>query len=86
LRPSTRRLAATLWLGVGLTAIPILFFMGTGELQFGYRYATDLQPLLVLLTFLGMGEKKTRGTRVLLAASIAMNAYGAWWFMLRYAG
>ena len=39
-----------------------------------------------LLPFLGLGAKVTRTGWLLLGVSIAMNAYGAWWFVTRYAG
>ena len=80
-----RDLALVLWAGVALAAVPILLLMGTGELQFGHRYSSDLQVFLILLTFLGMGARVPRPASVLLAASIGMNAIGAHWFVASYA-
>jgi hypothetical protein len=84
-RAPQRALALVLWGGVALAAVPILMLMGTGELQFGHRYSSDLQVFLILLTYLGMGLRITRTALVLLAASIAMNVLGAWWFVSGYA-
>ena len=85
LRRPTRKLAALFWGGVAFAAIPILLLMGTGEVQFGHRYSSDLQVFLILLAFLGMGMQVTRTSAVLLVASVLMNAYGAVWFVSRYA-
>jgi hypothetical protein len=85
LRRPTRKLAALLWAGIVPAAIPILLLMGTGETQFGHRYSSDLQVFLILLVFLGMRMRVTRTGVALLAASVLMNAYGAFWFVSRYA-
>jgi hypothetical protein len=85
LRRPTRSLATLLWGGIVLASVPILLLMGTGENQFGHRYSSDLEVLLILLTFLGMGMQVTRTSLALLGASILMNAWGAWWFVSHYA-
>lgn len=81
LRRPRRRLATLLWVAVAPVAVPILLLMGTGELQFGHRYTSDLQGFLIVLTFLGMGERFGRVSIALLAASVAINAWGAAWFV-----
>jgi len=85
LRRETRLQAAILWSGVLPAMLPVLLLLGTGELQFGHRYSADLQPLLIPLAWLGAGMRFTRAGVALLAASVAMNAWGAWWFVSRYA-
>ena len=84
LRAPHRRAAALLWLAVAPALVPIALLMGTGELQFGHRYSSDLQVLLVGLAFLGMGARFGRIAWALLAVSVAMNAWGAAWFVSRY--
>ena len=84
LRRPGRPFAALLWCGVIPALVPILLVMGTGELQFGHRYSSDLQVYLVLLTALGMGGRVTAPAWALAAASVAMNAAGAAWFVSTY--
>jgi hypothetical protein len=81
LRRPHRTLALWLWAGVLPVLVPILLLMGTGELQFGHRYSSDVQVLLVLLTYLGMGPHPGRVAWALLALSIGINAWGAAWFV-----
>jgi hypothetical protein len=85
LRRPTRPLAAALWAGVLPPLVPILLLMGTGEIQFGHRYSADLQVLLALLCLLGMAGRASRLAWSLAAASLAINALGAAWFLSRYA-
>jgi hypothetical protein len=84
LRRPHRRAAAWLWGGVAAAMLPVLLLMGSGELQFGHRYSSDLQVFLCLLLLLGMGERFGRTGAALLAASIAINTWGAIWFVTRY--
>lgn len=85
LRRETRVQAAILWSGVVPALIPVLLTIGTGEMQFGHRYSADLQPLLIPLAWLGAGTRFSRAGLALAGLSIAMNAYGAWWFVSNYA-
>lgn len=85
LRRETRRQAAILWAGVVPVMAVVLVTIGTGEMQFGHRYSADVQPLLLVLAWLGAGMRFTRTGLALLAASIAMNALGTWWFVSTYA-
>ena len=86
LRTPTRRLAGLLWSGVALVALPILLVMGTGEVQFGHRYSSDLAVFLILLAWLGSGMRVTRVGMALLGLSLVMNAIGTAWFVSNYAG
>jgi hypothetical protein len=85
LRRETRAQAAMLWTGVAPVMAVVLVTIGTGEMQFGHRYSADVQPLLVPLAWLGAGMRWTRTGVALLAASLAMNALGTWWFVSSYA-
>jgi hypothetical protein len=85
LRRETRRQAAILWAGVVPVMGVVLVTIGTGEMQFGHRYSADVQPLLLVLAWLGAGMRFTRVGFALLAVSIAMNALGTWWFVSTYA-
>jgi hypothetical protein len=85
LRRETRAQAAILWAGVVPVMMVVLVTIGTGENQFGHRYSADVQPLLLVLAWLGAGMRFTRAGIALLAASIAMNALGTWWFVSTYA-
>jgi hypothetical protein len=86
LRRETRAQAAILWAGVVPVMMVVLVTIGTGENQFGHRYSADVQPLLLVLAWLGAGMRFTQTGVVLLVASIAMNALGTWWFVSTYAG
>jgi len=65
--------------------VPILLLIGTGELQFGHRYTSDIQVFGVLLVALGLGTRVTALAWTGLALSVTMNAYGAAWFVSTYA-
>src|SRR5262249_31813956 len=86
LRRATRATAVWLWVSVLLPLVPILVLMRTGEFQFGHRFSSDFQVLLILLTALGLRGRFGRSALVLLALSVAMNSYGTWWFVSRFAG
>lgn len=74
----TRRtdLHVPLWWTVAATALPSLLYQNTGWLQFGYRFALDYMPLLILLLAIG-GRRLSRWMLVLVALSIAVNLFGA---------
>lgn len=48
---------ASLWLTAIITIIPSLMHYGSGWMQFGYRFALDINVLLVLLSVFGMKGK-----------------------------
>lgn len=45
---------AALWLGTVIAFLPSLLLYSTGWMQFGYRYALDITPHLVLLSVFGI--------------------------------
>lgn len=69
------------WISLGLLLIPLITYFNTGWYQFGYRFSLDfIIPLLVLLAF-GLGNKMSRGLKILIVASIVMNLWGTAWFL-----
>ena len=64
------------WLGVVALMIPLITYYGVGLQQFGYRYALDFTPLLVILAARGFPSPLTVGARVLVIASVLVNLWG----------
>jgi 4-amino-4-deoxy-L-arabinose transferase-like glycosyltransferase len=68
------------WLSVFLIGLIIFSHGGTGFTQFGYRYAVDFYPFLLLLTLKGIGKKKLKIHHwILLIISISVNLWGVLW-------
>ena len=65
------------WLATFTVLIPILTYYGIGFIQFGYRYALDFMPFLVLLAARGFPSPITNRARVLVAVSVLVNIWGA---------
>lgn len=65
-----------LWLTVIVTALPGLFYQNSGWEQFGYRFALDYFPYLLLLLALG-GRPITRWVKLGIAWCILVNLFGA---------
>jgi hypothetical protein len=65
-----------LWVGAVLVVIPAAVFYANGFAQFGMRYLLDAIPFLTALMFIALADDRATGYVPLLAASIAMNAYG----------
>lgn len=59
-----------------IVAIPDLFYQNTGWAQFGYRFALDFIPYLVVLLAIG-GRPLDRRFQVLFGLSLLVNAFGA---------
>lgn len=70
------RLALACWLAVIPTALLIFTKSGTGWTQFGYRYALDFYPFLLLLTFKGIPDKLKWYHKLLIILSILVNLWG----------
>lgn len=64
-------LAATI-----LVAVPLITHGATGWSQFGYRYALDLLPALLILTASGMRERLDRTKLAVLTLCFAVNLWG----------
>jgi hypothetical protein len=67
------------WSGI----IPIAFLLftknGTGWTQFGYRYAMDFYPFLLLLVLKGIGNGIRWHHRLLICFAILVNLWGVLW-------
>ncbi len=75
--PISDRLVQACWLAIACTLIPILTYYGIGFVQFGYRYALDFMPFVILLAARGMPATTTRAMKVLIAGSVVINIWGA---------
>jgi len=77
LAPARRSaLAPALWTAALAVAVPGLFYMNTGYVQFGYRFSIDWTPYLFAL--LAVGDRRMgAGFWALAAAGVAVNAWGA---------
>lgn len=65
-----------LWIGAAIVVIPAAMHYANGFAQFGMRYLLDAIPFLAALTLLALRDQRAPGYVALLAASIAINAYG----------
>jgi len=70
------RLAQACWLAIGCVLVPILTYYGIGWTQFGYRYALDFMPFLLLLVARGMSTSPDKWPRILITASVLVNLWG----------
>ena len=58
--------------------VALLFFLGSGYMQFGSRYLLEAMPLLLLLVGEGMGGRIDGVAYALIVLAIAANAFGAY--------
>lgn len=79
LRAPLRLETASAWLAIGIVALLNFLWGGTGWSQFGYRFISDLYPLLFLLTIRGMREGVSWPARGLILASVLVNTWGVLW-------
>ncbi len=63
-------------LGIASIMVPIITYYGIGWVQFGYRYALDFIPMLLLVAALSFPKPMTRAARALVIASVAVNIWG----------
>lgn len=76
--PRTKsRLTLPLWLTVALCALPGLFYMNDGYIQFGFRFSLDYTPYLVLLLAVSGWSLKNRWVLGLLGLGVLVNFWGA---------
>lgn len=74
------RLVQFLWLSIILISLIIFSHGSTGFAQFGYRFAVDFYPFLILLTIKGVAEKGVKWHHwLLLIFSIIVNFWGVVW-------
>lgn len=69
------------WTSVIMSIGVLSLYHNTGSAQFGYRYILDfIIPLFMLLAY-ALGNKCSRLFHVTVIISIAINCFGAWWFI-----
>lgn len=69
-------LTLSCWVAILSTLFIIMLWAGVGYAQFGYRFAQDFMPFLVLLVALGIGQKPTRLAYLLVGLSVLVNLWG----------
>lgn len=69
------------WIACACSMAVLLLFFGTGWFGFGNRYLLDLLPLAILLVAAGMKGRLTPLSVALIAASVAVNAWGLYRFV-----
>ncbi len=80
LAPIKKRLVKLAWLAILLISIVIFSHGGTGFTQFGYRYAVDFYPFLILLTIIGSSKIKNKKIYpFLILLSFIVNLWGVLW-------
>jgi hypothetical protein len=72
-----RPLAQACLLGILSIMVPLITYYGIGWVQFGYRYALDFMPLLLVQAALSFPRPMTRLAKALVLASVAINVWGA---------
>jgi hypothetical protein len=73
------RVALACWSGIIPIALVLFTKNGTGWTQFGYRYAMDFYPFLLLLTIKGIGDEIRWHHKVLICLGILVNLWGVLW-------
>ena len=69
------------WAAVFFNVVLLILYHNTGSQQFGYRYILDFLVPLIALLAVGLGKKIPWHFVLLVLASVAINLYGANWFM-----
>jgi hypothetical protein len=78
------RARSATWFALGsasavlLIAIPVLLHADPGGAQFGYRYAQDFYPFLLLLTAHGIGRRIGFEVGLAMAIGFLVNIWGMW--------
>ncbi len=65
-------------LSTGLILLPALFYANTGFVQYGYRYAADFLPYLVLAMALAGLRVRSWPVKGLILFGVVVNLWGAW--------
>lgn len=65
-------------LSAGLIFLPALFYANTGFAQYGYRYAADFLPYLVLSMALAGLRVQSRGVKGIILLGVVVSLWGAW--------
>jgi hypothetical protein len=73
--PWKDRMVKCLWAGIIAIALPIFVYYGIGFMQFGYRYALDFYPLLLVLLILATANKLDIKKKALILIGVAVNVF-----------
>lgn len=76
-RARIRPVVVASWLAVVCIMVPIITYYGVGWTQFGYRYALDFTPFLLLIAAFGFPAGMSPRARLLVALSVLVNMWGA---------
>lgn len=76
LKVKPSRLMWSCWVAVGMTFGVIMTWAGVGYSQFGYRFAQDFMPFLLILLAVAIGSKPRWYVYVLIGLSILVNLWG----------
>jgi hypothetical protein len=79
-----RRVIATLWAAAIIVAVPSLLYYANGGAQWGMRHALDFEPFLFPLVVLGTFRVPRPVTYGLCGFSIAVGAWGLWYWRTFY--
>lgn len=71
------RLHWPLWLTVAVTALPGLFYMNTGYMQFGFRFSLDYTVYLLLLFAIGGWSLRNKWVLSAVGLGVVVNFWGA---------
>lgn len=64
------------WAAVACVLVTVLLYYGVGRVQFGYRYALDFMPFLIILAALGFPSPVTKRVKWLVLGGIVVNIWG----------
>lgn len=73
------RLIIACWAAIIPIMVTIFLFAATGWTQFGYRYALDIYPFLLLLVVKAVGNRIRWYHMTLIVASVVINLWGIVW-------
>ena len=68
-----------------MVLLPSLVHGGTGDEQFGYRFAQDVYPFLFMLTVRGLGQRISPLAWAAIGVGVVVNVWGMaaayfnWW-------
>ena len=80
LAPIRQKIVKLSWSAIFLISLIIFSHGGTGFTQFGYRYAVDFYPFLILLTLIGAKRIKNKKIYTFLVfLGIIVNLWGVLW-------
>jgi hypothetical protein len=80
LAPLKEKVTQLLWLTVVLIFAIVLTHGGVGWAQFGYRFAVDFYPFLILLTIKGVARNGVKPIHwFFLIISVLVNLWGVLW-------